>query len=526
MLKKSFLTPVLSGVLAVTVVGSGVGYYFEFVKDDSSASDKDGGSQTITVDTAAQAIEDQLDKVEKIANGELEEGYKAQLTYSAPDSITNELGVALSDITIGMEAKQKDKMSGVDITLDYDSQTLLTLNTVYDNDSQTAYIKIPELSDDYLTTTTDSLSALAQDYVDEMGVDVESASGDADEMIDSLSQIDMTALLEDIESYEDVVKENIPEATAGDDYTVSSGDASITLTTECYTVTSTDAYNLMAAIAEKGVDDQTLKDAALALGMTEDEYDSMWATLCDDIDTSDTAALSVDVYYYGDDFAGFSLSDGEEAYYAIAASDDTSMIIDMDLSDGSDGFTANGALTLEDGLINGSVDMGVMVSDSDVTSSTGGSTSLTLEFDNLEATEEVLNGKITCSVTSADTTIDMVCSFDNKEDDIDTSLSLSMDGESLGSISLTAQETNASDISVPTGTGYELTDDTALEAYMEGLNLDSWLTNVQTALGDELYTALFGSLTGESYSDYDYDYDDYDYSYDYDDYDYDYDYDI
>ena len=48
MMKKSFLTPVLSGVLALTVVGSGAAYYFEFVKDsgDGKAKTADESSQS------------------------------------------------------------------------------------------------------------------------------------------------------------------------------------------------------------------------------------------------------------------------------------------------------------------------------------------------------------------------------------------------------------------------------------------------------------------------------------------------
>ena len=58
MMKKSFLTPVLSGVLALTVVGSGAAYYFEFVKDsgDGKAKTADESSQSgaVTIDEAAK----------------------------------------------------------------------------------------------------------------------------------------------------------------------------------------------------------------------------------------------------------------------------------------------------------------------------------------------------------------------------------------------------------------------------------------------------------------------------------------
>ena len=245
MLKKSVLTPVLSGVLAVSVAGSGFAYYNTYVKDgkgsDKNASD---GEKTVksmlTVDEAAKVLETRIDKAQEVAKGNLDNGAKAVITYSAPQSGSiGELG--LKDVTIGVEAKQKDKMSGMDYTFGYDGKNVLTMNMVYDNDSQTAYVKIPELSDAYLVGTAEDMESMSQNMSGMGGITSMQPDTSA------FDDYDFDALIDDLTGYLDTIKENAPEAKDGGKYTVEKDGVKIDLDTKTYHITASLSCSLHRA---------------------------------------------------------------------------------------------------------------------------------------------------------------------------------------------------------------------------------------------------------------------------------------
>ena len=538
MLKKSFLTPVLAGILAVTVVGSGVGYYFEFVKDDGvKASDKTGAeNNTLTVEDAAATIEAQLDKAQQIADGELEGGYSAKLTYTVPDDVSadselsgiNELS-GIKDIAVGMEAKQKDKMSEMEYTIAYDSQSLLTADVVYDNENEVAYLKIPELSDAYLTGTADEIEAYLESMLDDSGYSsYEAETEDSSVDTDAFENIDTELLTEDIQGYVDAIKENAPEPTDGEDRTVTADGESLTLTTKTYTITEANAENILNAVVEKGKSDETLKELYLALGETEESYNEIWDSLSlDDTEYSEGESdetVTVEVYYYDDEEAGWSISAEDEEYYLISASDGTKQIIDGSFdSDDSETLTVTGLVTIDGDTFDGDMTAEyTSVSsydylDDDATSSSSTTTSTTeivISYDNLIVNEDTLKGSVSMSCTSDDSEIaKLVFDFDNSGDDFDMSVDVSLAGESYGKVGIVTQTTDASDITVPTGTMYSISDEAQLEEYYNGCDIDGWEEAVKNALVEELYNSIFGSSTDDAIT-YDYDlYSDYDYDY-------------
>lgn len=533
MMKKSFLTPVLSGVLALTVVGSGAAYYFEFVKDsgDGKAKTADESSQSgaVTIDEAAKNIEAQLNKAQQLAKGEYNGAYTAQVTYKPSQSVSDTVGLStpLSDVSVSVEAKQKDKMTSVNYGFNYGANSVISANMVIDNANETAYFQIPEFSDAYLTGNADDLAALVQEYASAAGTgtafdedyssydfdDYDSddsyeassytadmmaspAAGLSDLNVDALSDIDFDALLTDLETYGDTIKENAPEATDGADKTGEIDGKSYTLTTKTYTITKEDGKKIAQAVADKAKADETLKGAMTSAGLSEDDYNSMWDGLLTSIDEGDDSALTFDVYYNGDEVQGFKAEGGDDSYQIVNYSTDKQMILDWKFtSDGTDEFVAAGAVDIDGDTINGSVKM--TMNDSDET------TNVTATYDNLTAGEDSLTGKITINVTDSSDNISMVYDFNNSGTNIDTNIALSANDTDLGTIAITAQETDASDITVPSGTMYNISDDDQLDQYVSSMNGDAWLESLKTTLGEELYNLIFNAqIAGTDNSDF------------------------
>lgn len=523
MMKKSFLTPVLSGVLALTVVGSGAAYYFEFVKDSGDGkvktADESSQSGSVTIDEAAKNIEAQLDKAQQLAKGEYNGAYTAQVAYKPSQSVSDTVGLStpLSDISVSVEAKQKDKMTSINYGFNYGANSVISANMVIDNANETAYFQIPELSDAYLTGNADDLAALVQEYASAAGTGtvfdddyssydfddydsddsfeassytadmmVSPAAGLSDLNVDALSDIDFSALLTDLETYGDTIKENAPEATDGDDKTGDIDGKSYTLTTKTYTITKEDGKKIAQAVADKAKADETLKSAMTSAGLSEDDYNSMWDEMLTGIDEGNDGVLTFDVYYNGDEVQGFKAEGGGDSYQVINYSTDKQMILDWKFtSDGTDEFVAAGAVDIDGDTVNGSVKM--TMNDSDET------TNVTATYDNLTATEDSLTGKITIDVTDSSDKINMVYDFNNSGTNFDTNIALSANDTDIGTIAITAQETDASDITVPSGTMYNISDDDQLDQYVSSMKADAWLDSLKTTLGDELYNLIFNA---------------------------------
>ena len=487
MLKKSVLTPVLSGVLAVSVAGSGFAYYNTYVKDgkgsDKNASD---GEKTVksmlTVDEAAKVLETRIDKAQEVAKGNLDNGAKAVITYSAPQSGSiGELG--LKDVTIGVEAKQKDKMSGMDYTFGYDGKNVLTMNMVYDNDSQTAYVKIPELSDAYLVGTAEDMEAMSQNMSGMGGITSMQPDTSA------FDDYDFDALIDDLTGYLDTIKENAPEAKDGGKYTVEKDGVKIDLDTKTYHITASDAKKVADAVAAKGKQDATLKDFCEKAGMSTEEYDEMWNI--GDIDESDTETVDVDVYYIDDNPVGFDLKSSEgDVIKMVNAADDTHLIVDYDISADSDTFKMNGLVTYDNDTLDGSITASTAASGS----STG---DFTIKFDNITVSDDTSKGTMSFNGTVGGEAMNFSITFDCTGNNGTVTMTGSAGGEDFGTITIKSEETNASDITIPSGTSYKLNDENDLQKYLEGCDTESFLNSLKDALGEEMYNNLgLGSMSG------------------------------
>lgn len=515
MLKRSILTPVLSGVLAVAVVGSGVLYYFDRTSDKEAADDTtvEGGG----IAKVSASVGETVQLASKALKGELDFAYNAEAELRLGDVFTQQLGYEFKPIGVSASTKQKGKKTAADMSFKYDSQDLISLNTVVDNEAQVMYISCPQLSDAYLSASADEFAALmeesgipmdeALDVVTESMDGMSTGAGVAspDQLLDAMAEFDYDALAADIEEYWSIIVENCPDGVDNGNISGDINGNSYDYSVKTYEVTAQVVYDIADAVVEKAQNDEFLKDMFLSMGMTEADYDEAISSMTPNADGADLSqvVLELDVYYDGDEAVGFETAvDGEMHVKMISISTDEVNAIDMSLSDGyGAGVFVVGAVNEQDGKVNGSYE--VSISGEDVAG-------LTVTMTDLQAQGNLFSGSMDFDVYFEDgsTTISPAVSLTSNStaDKLDLTLSVSESGTEYGSMTLTGEKTDASDITIPSGNIYTL-DDAGIESYMATCNPDELLTNLETALGTELYNEMFGASDSVYDDGYDYDYD-------------------
>ena len=541
MVKNKVLTPVLAGVLGLSIVGSGLGYYF--VNKDSNDGKTEGGKAKLT--QVADNINNTLGTAEKAIKGELDFAYNATATVSFGEGFTEQAGVSLQPISVTTVTKQKGSNTAADVSLTYGGNNLVSANAVYSRDNKSAYVQIPELSDAYLMVNVDSLK-------DKVGSELSSQGIDLDSLFDSAEgadvDFDTDAFEKDLEEYKKVIEDSFPKPVDGEKKTGDIDGNEYSYTTKEYTISGNDVKAAFKAVLDKAKDDATLKDmfskagVADKLGMSYDEIISQYADSMDSLFASDNLdeTATFNAYYSGDDFAGFSLEkDGEGATLYTILKDDV-VAVDFSLNMGSEGSASfKGSANTVDGVTNGKFTMKMeTASDSDIdadkTSADGGlsleptmAVSPSINFDTMEA-EVTLKDLKEGDAFSGTIRFDVNGTSDSQAvsgwvelasastaDKLDLSVEFGMNGKQFVTMAVTGNKTEASDITVPSGDKiYDMTNDDQMNTYLAGCDSDGFVANVKKVLGDEVYNMLVNA-EGDLESDYD-DYGDYD---DYDDYD-------
>lgn len=540
MVKNKVLTPVLAGVLGLSIVGSGLGYYF--VNKDSNDGKTEGGKAKLT--QVADNINNTLGTAEKAIKGELDFAYNATATVSFGEGFTEQAGVSLQPISVTTVTKQKGSNTAADVSLTYGGNNLVSANAVYSRDNKSAYVQIPELSDAYLMVNVDSLK-------DKVGSELSSQGIDLDSLFDSAEgadvDFDTDALEKDLEEYKKVMEDSFPKPVDGEKKTGDIDGNEYSYTTKEYTISGNDVKAAFKAVLDKAKDDATLKDmfnkagVADKLGMSYDEIISQYADSMDSLFESDNLdeTATFNAYYSGDDLAGFSLEkDGEGAtLYTILKDDVVAVDFSLNMSDeGSASF--KGSANTVDGVTNGKFTMKMeTASDSDIdadkTSADGGlsleptmAVSPSINFDTMEAEVTLKDLKEEGDAFSGTIRFDVNGTSDSQAvsgwvelasastaDKLDLSVEFGMNGKQVVTMAVTGNKTEASDITVPSGDKiYDITNDDQMNTYLAGCDSDGFVANVKKVLGDEVYNMLVNA-EGDLESDYDdYDLSDYDLS--------------
>lgn len=520
MLKKSFLTPVLSGVLAVTVVGSGVLYYFDKSGEGSNKDKADTNKKDNSISAVADNIGDTIDVANKAVKGELDFAYNADVELSFGDYLLKQADKDIKPVGFSVSTKQKGGKSAADMSIKYDSKNVVTLNTVLDNETQTAYLKVPELSDAYISASPDDMKALIEsstglndlDFSDTVDLSssltamaAPSANLDLEDVMQALEDVDFGALFDDLQTYIETAAEKFPE---GKDNGNVSGDIdghAYDYTVKTYDITGQAAVDIFNVLIDKAKDDATIKDLCKELGMTEQDYTSGLDTLKEQMSSLGEEELAktlvkYDLYFDGDALAGCAFDlDGTKLDMVMIASDDVAAI-DMAVSESGDPvYSVKGSAEAKDGKTNGKYLITVGDANDD------GAT-VTYTLTDIQQQGDLFSGTIDLDMEINDGSDKVKPSVkitsNSTSDKLDMSINVSESGDDYLTVTVKGEATDASDITVPSDNIFSLNQE-GMDSYLETCDTDKFSENLKAALGDELYNEITNEAKDVIGGDYD-----------------------
>lgn len=533
MVKKNVLTPVLAGVLGLSIVGSGVGYVMVNKNADTAKDEKTKSENSVTVSpklsVMAENIGNTLDKAQDIISGEVDYAYEGSVSLSFGKAITEDAGVDMKDIGMTVSSQQKGGNESGEIALTYDGKKIVTVDQVYSReDSDTIYVKIPELSDAYVKVKAEDTDEYVEQFI----------GGNIDELTQAAEEMDFDfdaeAFEADIKAYEQVIKDNFPAVKEEGTKSGNIDGVSYEYSSKSYDITGADAQNIIVAVLEKVKTDDNIKelydqgieemyssysyigDDEASVPTFEETIDEMIDSIKEDDLASDDSKVVLEVYEDGNGgFTGFTLTpdgeDGELRY--IVVSDDSAEGIDMyfDAGDGTK-MTAYGSMKASDDAVNGSYTISTTDEGEETMKMVYTVTDMKTVGDNFAGSIKL---DISVNDDGESTSMWYEIVSNSTADDVDVAFDLGLDGESAMTLTVKASKTEASDVELPGDDAviYDALDEEQLNQYLESCDVEGFQEKLKESLGEELYDELFST---PSYGGYDYDWD-YDWDDDWDD---------
>lgn len=424
-----------------------------------------------------------------VFSGDADTASKMDAEIEFGSGITEVLGTEVNPLTISSETKLKGSNAGTDIAVSYDGNNLVSLNGVYDNESKSVYIKIPELSDAYLSASSEDLDSVKDELASEASLDGSltalTKSNSATGILSKTSELKVTDYVSLLDEYLKVFIDDLPKASNEEDYKGTVSDIEYDYTLKTYTLTPDDFKKIIEDVFAKLKTDEIVKDLAVSIlgstyNITEENYtsklDEAKKEITDQL-ADETENQEISLIFDGKDIVGIK----DEATFMVIDQDDAYVI-----SAESETINYLFKATKDDGKLDFNFTMDILAADEDTMKM-----SIALKADDFEVVDKdngLANGDVELTVNVDDvTTIKMEASDKAEDKKVNSTLKLTVNDVEYLTMNLTNEITNASDITVPSGTIYTLDQ---MEDYQSSMKADEFLTNVQTVLGDELITAL------------------------------------
>ncbi len=479
MKKRRIISSVLAALTALTVTACGS-------VDTSSKETKD--EKTKVTQDSDTTVKDSVKKVgERVQNvgrtvsqalsGELDFAYAGSAKLSFGEAFTEEAGTQIKPVTITAGTKQKGGKSQADVSLAYDTETLLSFNAVADNEAQVVYFKIPELSDAYISATPDDFKALFTKAPKFGNIEI----GDGmtlDGIEDFLGDIDFDALFEDLEGYCELIDEKLPEGTDGGKLTGDIDGNAYEYDVVSYEVTGQMVYDIADSVSQKAKGDQQLKDLFAKFGVEGTEYDNAVDSFITELKSADQSELDktafvIDLYKNGDEPCGFNLylPDEDANIKAVTVANDSTIGIDFSATEkGTEKAAVKGAFTDVDETVNGSLAITAEGVNANITAK------------DLKPEGDLFSGTITANVAyNGESFVGTVVS-DSTEDKLSITANADLNGKNLLNLTVDGEPTDASDITLPSGTIYKLDKD-GLDSYAATWDLEGFKARLESIFG-------------------------------------------
>ena len=423
-----------------------------------------------------------------VFSGEADTASKTNATIEFGKGVTDALGAEVKPLSLTSETKLKGTKAGTDISITYDGNNLASLNGVYDNEAKKVYIKVPELSDAYLSVSSDDFKDLKGQLLPAEATDLKSVTGisalSALSSIKNLSNIKVDKYEKILDDYVKVITDKLPDESEKDDFNGKVSEVEYSYKQRTYTLTSDNIKNIIESVFEKLKSDEDVKKLAVdilgsALGLTEDDYaskiDEAKNALIEDVSQIEKAEISL--IYDDDDVVGIKLNDAT----MVCVDDNDAYAIGVEGEGVSYSFTA-----VKDGKkLDIDCESNITAADEDTQD-----VSFVLNIEDFEITDKengLANGDVKFKAKFGDDTAKLDVVYKAEESKQNSEINISANDTQYAKITLLSEITNASDVSIPSGTIYTMDE---IEKYQSSMKLDKFMANIQKALGDDLTAAL------------------------------------
>ncbi|NLZ45689.1 MAG: hypothetical protein GX896_03255, partial [Clostridiales bacterium] len=334
MVKKSALTPVLSVVLAILILASGVLVAFRsnlFSKKKEKANETNYKVEFQGLNDVMTYLSNSATRLGDTFNGKVDAGYTTELGIELSDDVIYELGLKTNPgkVCITADSKLKGELAASNIGFKLNDGTILSVNTVIDG--ETVYLQIPELSKKYIKMDASELSNLTSELEsleDVTGVNTE-------ELETLLNSFDEEKINKIIEKYTKIIEDNIPEGKKNGSEKGDINGIIYDYTKKEYTITSEVAYNMLKDILTEVGKDKDIKEL----------YDYYIESAKKEMEEYNYDRYELDDYYPSfDDMIAETLEDLEDDYENI--NDDDEYLVKINVF--YDGEKATGFSIVED----------------------------------------------------------------------------------------------------------------------------------------------------------------------------------
>lgn len=458
---------------------------------------------------AVEVVTDALNGVGSLFDGTANYSYNSTTTLTFSKAFTDKLGMedGFKDFVIKTDAKAKGSLASNDFNITYDGKNLATLNVVADAENGITYVKVPELSQSYLSMTeeemTDYATKYATQYVSGTGIDVTTPS------VDIENNIDEKALENTQNKMTEIVKQHLSEMDSKDGEKAEGtlgAVAEYSFTTKTYTVTSQQAADLAKDLLEYVKTDEALinmicSSSALSKEDFAAEVDKQIESVDEKAEDAGDGTVDFQVYYDKDDIQGVKCENEDVKIDSIFLSDDEKFGMFYNLGDGESTMTFDCGFKVKKEIVNGNLSVSVKGIDN-----VDGEVTAKMNVQDLKVVNEdtgLVSGKVEVNADGMEHKANVVYNSVSEKDTINVETSVSLDGENYISAKTEGTISDASDITIPDGTIYNASVDSDMDKYLSECDTEGFTNNIMSVLGDEISAFIKGYNPTGGYYDYD-----------------------
>lgn len=424
------------------------------------------------------------------------------LTFSISPQFTMMMGLTeIKPISAKFESSTKNGSGNLNGTVSYNDKVLTSLEMLYDMSTSDYYFKVPELSTAYLLMSMqDMMDASAApaanfDYKEYMNNISELANGNllSEEVLNSMLKKYSSNIYSNIETIE--IKKNV-EVSASD---IKSSYNKLTVT-----MTDKDIYNMVKSILEDAKSDKDLVKILVALQvLSENEYNESIDTAINDLKANEATLtneplLNMILYVDGNgnimgrefiiidnantSFGYTTTKNGSKmGFDAWVKENDASIIeITADGNVNNDGFTGDSVISFN----NFNESYGEPTA-----------TSFKTALKNVKLVDNKIDGKFTLT-SDALLGMEFVADFKATDKQQDMNIKLMAGGMEAVEMLLTSKEVPFKEVQMPPSSVQTFNMSNDMESYIGTADLDGFLANIQTVLGEDFGQLFSGLLPG------------------------------